>query len=162
MAQGLGGIFDAIPHRLSDLATESNGVGKADELSVSHPYINRDKGENSFEDDNSSPIQITFQYPLTQQTVLTWETFLFKNNLYIEVPNGLLPDASKEAFVALLEYAEEVLQCNNAIVCFQKDRVDRAVLVRTFMFLGFYVAPSGAELELPVESDYIYMVYSIN
>jgi len=160
LAPGLGGVFDDLPPR-SHVTTESNGVGKKDELSVSNnPYILRNKGENSFDDEN--PIQITFNYPLTAQTVLTWQTYLQKNNLYIEVPNGLLPDASKEAFVALLEYAEEVLQCDHAVVCFQKDRVDRAVLVRTFMFLGFFVAPPGADLALPVDADYVYMVYSIN
>jgi ornithine decarboxylase antizyme 1 len=47
------------------------------------------------------------------------------DNLYIEVPTGCLPDASKEAFVALLEYAEEVLQCRHAVVCFKADRMDR-------------------------------------
>lgn len=56
--------------------------------------------------------------------------------LYIEVPNGCLPDASKEAFVALLEYAEEVLRCQHAIVFFKKDRMDRGKLVskRCFVF----------------------------
>jgi len=73
----------------------------------------------------SHPLQITFRYPLTPHTILTWDTTLLNDNLYIEVPNGCLPDASKEAFVALLEYAEEVLQCRHAVVCFKADRMDR-------------------------------------
>jgi ornithine decarboxylase antizyme 1 len=159
LAQGLGGIFDALPLRISSVKTEGSGVGKTEQLSVSSPYIFHEKANEISKED---PLQITFRYPLTPQTVLTWETILLKNNLYIEVPNGLLPDASKEAFVALLEYAEEVLQCDHAIVCFPKDRLDRAILIRTFMFLGFYMAPPGNELALPSDKGYIYMVYKIN
>jgi len=83
-------------------------------------------------------------------------------NLYIEVPNGCLPDASKEAFVALLEYAEEALQCHHAIVCFKKDRIDRAMLIRTFMFLGFYLVPPGNELAPSSDKDHVFMVYKID
>jgi len=106
--------------------------------------------------------QITFRYSLTSQNILKWDTVLQGDKLYIEVPNGLLPDASKDAFVALLEYAEEVLRCTHAIVCFKKDRVDRATLIRTFMFLGFYVAPPNSELVLNSHEDFVSMVYRIN
>jgi len=99
---------------------------------------------------------------LTQQTTLTWDTTLIYNNLYIEVPNGCLPDASKEAFVALLEHAEEVLRCHHAVVCFKKDRMDRATLIRTFMFLGFYLVPPGNELALAADMDHVFMVYRID
>jgi len=130
-------------------------VGNGEELSSSHHYISSELGKGQ-------PLQITFRYSLTTQTLLKWDTVLQNNNLYIEVPNGLLPDSSKDAFVALLEYAEEVLQCNHAVVCFMKDRVDRATLIRTFMFLGFYVAPPNSPLVLNSHEDYIYMVYKIN
>lgn len=71
------------------------------------------------------PVRIIVRYYLTNSTILTWETTYVNNTLYIEVPHGCLPDASKDAFVALLEYAEEVLLCNNAIVYFSKEREDR-------------------------------------
>jgi len=140
---------------VSPIATESHGVGKVEELSSDHHYIFHELA-------SGQPFQITFRYSLTSQTLLKWDTVLQDNNLYIEVPNGLLPDASKDAFVALLEYAEEVLQCNHAVVCFMKDRVDRATLIRTFMFLGFYVAPPTSDLVLNSHEDYVYMVYNIN
>jgi len=140
------------------LLTESSGVGKGKELSVNHPY--NIPCENELPKDQ--PVKITFRYPLTPQTVLTWDTILLKKNLYIEVPNGCLPDASKEAFVALLEYSEEVLNCEHAIVCFPKDRADRQILIRTFMFIGFFICPPGNELTLPSDKDHIYMVYNMN
>lgn len=157
--QGLGGGPD-VPHAadVSSLIEESSGVGKAKELSVSQPCNVQCENELS----KDQHVKITFRYPLTPQTVLTWDTMLLKNNLYIEVPNGCLPDASKEAFVALLEYAEEVLQCEHAIVCFPRERSDRSILIRTFMFLGFFVVPPGNELVLPSDKDHVYMVYNIN
>lgn len=130
-------------------------MGKGEELSSSDRYILHELA-------TGQPVQITFRYSLTPQNLLKWDTVLQNNNLYIEVPDGSLPDASKDAFVALLEYAEEVLQCNHAVVCFLKDRVDRASLIRTFMFLGFYVAPPTSEVVLNSHEDYIYMVYKIN
>jgi len=131
-------------------------VGKNEGLSSdSDHYILHELGKGQ-------PVRITFRYSLTPQNVLKWDTILQNNNLYIEVPDGLLPDASKDAFVALLEYAEEILECNHAVVCFLKDRIDRATLIRTFMFLGFYVAPPSNEVVLNSQEEYIYMVYKID
>jgi len=155
-APGLGGIGD-VPHTdaIHNLTEEGGGGGGLSSgLAFDHEHQEFPKNQ---------PIKITFRYPLTQQTTLTWDTTLIYNNLYIEVPNGCLPDASKEAFVALLEYAEEVLRCHHAVVCFKKDRIDRAILIRTFMFLGFYLVPPGNELALaPAEMDHVFMVYKID
>jgi hypothetical protein len=117
--------------------------------------------KNNGPNEQEQSLVIRFRYAVTQQAILTWDTIFARNNLYIEVPNGLLPDASKEAFVALLEYAEEVLQCAHAIVYFRKDRVDRAILIRTFMFLGFQVVPPGNELAMSYDKDHVYMGYKI-
>jgi len=142
---------------VSSVNAESSGVGKVSELSE------QPNPQQFFESEltKDEALKINFQYSLTPQVQLSWDTILWKNNLYIEVPNGCLPDASKEAFVALLEYAEDVLKCDNAIVCFLKERYDRSILVRTFMFLGFYAVPQGDALSLPVTKDHIYMVYKI-
>jgi len=107
-------------------------------------------------------INIQFQYELTQKITLTWDAVLFKKTLYIDVPNELHPDASKEAFVTLLEYAEEELNCEQAIVRFFKDRGDSGSLIRTFKFLGFYLLPAGNGLEVPSDKDTVNMVYQIN
>ncbi|KAF6203711.1 hypothetical protein GE061_002044 [Apolygus lucorum] len=106
--------------------------------------------------------RITFELRLTTKTEAVWETVLIGSKLYIQVPQTLLPDGSREAFITLLEYAEEVLHCTDIIVCLKKDRPDRPQLVRTFMYLGFSVLPPGHAL-IPNSMDTInlYMRYAV-
>lgn len=106
--------------------------------------------------------RITFELHLTSKTEAIWETVLIGTKLYIQVPSTLLPDGSREAFITLLEYAEEVLHCTDIVVCLKKDRPDRPQLVRTFMYLGFSVLPPGHSL-IPHSTDSInlYMRYSV-
>lgn len=144
----LGGIGDA--HVEGDHNAEDGGGG---DTSVDHDVL------KAFA--KNHPVKISFRYPLTSQTVLTWDTTLMRDNLYIGIPEGCLPDASKEAFVELLEFAEEKLHCQFAIVYFKKDRVDRAILIRTFMFLGFYIVPPDNELVPSGASDFMFMGYRI-
>jgi len=59
--------------------------------------------------------------------------------LYVDMPDGGLPAGSKECFVNLLEYAEEQLAAEQIFVCIDKQHMDRAMLIRTFMFIGFEV-----------------------
>jgi hypothetical protein len=150
LAKSLGGIGD-VPHTDAAQATAEGEGGNG--LSAAPPFQEFPKNQ---------PVKIFFRYQLTPQIILNWDTTLMNNNLYIEIPNGCLPDASKEAFVALLEYAEEELRCHHAIVCFKKDRQDRTILVRTFMFLGFYLVPPGNELALEAGADHVFMVYKID
>ena len=46
--------------------------------------------------------------------------------LFIHIPNTPT-DNSKEAFIALLEFAEEELYCKNVIVYFDKTKPDRSM-----------------------------------
>jgi len=147
-----------VPHASDGPNLTAESGGDVPSLSVDPPYDNHELKEFP----KNQATKITFRYSLTPHTILSWDTTLMNNNLYIEVPHGCLPDASKEAFVALLEYAEEVLQCHHAIVCFKKDRVDRAMLIRTFMFLGFYLVPPGNELAPAADNDHVFMVYKID
>lgn len=108
-------------------------------------------------------IKITFVLHLTEKIEAVWDTLLYQKRLYIQVPTTLLPDGSKEAFIALLEYAEETLNCTDIIVCLKKDRADRPQLVRTFMFLGFTVLPPGHHLLLSSNDTInLYMRYPID
>lgn len=104
---------------------------------------------------------LCFQVALTDCMQVSWETILVGNCLYVEIPNGILPDGSKESFVTLLEYAEETLDCSHVIVFFNKNRSDRASLVRTFMFLGFTPAAPGNPL-VPKNGDMLFMAYEID
>lgn len=104
-------------------------------------------------------LNLCFQIRLIGQEV-TWETLLIDKTLFIEIPADILPEGSKESFVTLLEYAEEVLSCSHVIVCFKKNRGERASLVRTFMFLGFVPVAPGMH-RLAVKSDLMYLSYTI-
>lgn len=66
-----------------------------------------------------------------------WNTVIRDQKLYVFVPMPFIPEGSKEGFVALLEYVEKVLKLTHVIICLDKNRVDRGVLVKTFMFFGF-------------------------
>jgi hypothetical protein len=91
-----------------------------------------------------------------------WETVLLGRRLFVEVPKFILPDGSKESFVRLLEFAEEELKCSHVIVCFKKDRPDRASLVRVFMFLGFTVLPPGHPFVPSATGDILYLACAID
>lgn len=140
-------------------------MGKPKELSVSQPR-NHNKIVTEKElleaAEQQSSLRLTFLLRLTENIEVSWETVLWQHRLYIQVPSYLLPEGSKEGFVSLLEYAEEVLKCTHIIVCLKKDRNDRALLVRTFMFLGFTTLPPGHQL-IPSTTDScnLYMLYSI-
>jgi len=170
---GLGGCGDE-PHTAytSHLEEGSSGVGKITGLLASAVHVHDNDDDEEEEDDEgiqellqelgpNQPIGINVRYQLTNSTVLTWETTYVNQTLYIEVPNGCLPDASKDAFVALLEYAEEVLLCNRAIIYFSKERNERATLVRTFMFMGFFAVPPESPILHIHDPNNIYMVYEI-
>jgi len=102
---------------------------------------------------------LSFEFQLAEQTMVVWETVVAGRRLYLSL-GGSLPEGSKEAFVSLLEYAEEVLCCSHVLVCFKKNRVDRAILIRTFMFLGFQPIPPGHPLA-PANNDHLFMLYEI-
>lgn len=107
-------------------------------------------------------VNILFKLHLTESKLDKWITVLKDGILYLTIPDHLLPEGSKEAFIALLEYAEEVLHCTNIIMCIKKNREDRALLVRTFMFLGFGMMPPGHPLiPQPEDPNYLYLIYTI-
>ena len=55
-----------------------------------------------------------------------WLALLWRGDLYLTVPNGIVIERSKEAFITLLEFAEEKLQCKSIVVCFSKTRTERS------------------------------------
>lgn len=146
------GVPDA-PHaaNVSAVCTGGSGVGILKEPSVANklPCLSPD-----------DPVRLSFQLWMTDTVETTWETLLWKRRLYIQVPKDLVPEGSKQAFISLLEYAEEILECTHVIVCFEKNAPDRAMLVRIFMFLGFATLAPGHPL-VPPNSNGLFMVYVI-
>ncbi|KAB7500875.1 Ornithine decarboxylase antizyme 1 [Armadillidium nasatum] len=161
-AVGLGGGFDA-PHaaNVSISSTEGSGVGSLIEPPVAGSCFSDPVSESDvLEAIESGSVRLSLEFHLAEQTTVVWETVVLGRNLYLYL-GGSLPKGSKEAFVSLLEYAEEALGCSNVIVCFKKDRADRALLIRTFMFLGFQPIPPGHPL-VPGNGDLFYMMYEID
>jgi len=108
------------------------------------------------EDGNGARIQFRFQ--LCAQSAVEWNSMLFGRCLYLKLGDSL-PDGSKEAFVALLQYSEEVLQCSHIYACFAKQGLARA-MVRTFQFLGFSLVPPGHP-KAPPSQSFVSLVYTI-
>ncbi|XP_038046256.1 ornithine decarboxylase antizyme 1-like [Patiria miniata] len=103
---------------------------------------------------------LRFVHPLTDNRKLVWETALWNNRLYIQVPTDLAKQGSRDSLVALLDAAEEHLGCTQVIICLPRDIVDRAQLIRTFKFMGFELVPPGHP-ELPGSPDFLFMAYDI-
>lgn len=90
--------------------------------SVSPDGFHHDVLQNLKEDE---VLEINIHYTLTNRTTVVWKTSFVNKMLYLGIPQGSLPDGSKDAFVGLLEYAEDVLLCKEAVVYFPKNRADR-------------------------------------
>ena len=85
-----------------------------------------------------------------------WDAVLWKGRLYVLVEAAQMTDSgSKEAFVALLEYAEEVLEATHVIVCIEKNQSKiTKMAIRNFLFLGFQPLAPGHEF-LPTNPNLV-------
>jgi len=161
-AQGLDSAPD-VPHadNVSVRKTEGNGVGFIKEPPVSVKGLESgSQGVTNRTATNSGVSHLCFDVTLVGVRV-KWDTLLIGKTLFIEIPGDILPEGSKESFIAVLEHAEEVLGCSKVIVCFNKKRDDRECLIRTFMFLGFVLVAPGTH-QLAVSGDLMYLAYSID
>lgn len=71
------------------------------------------------------PIKITVKITLLDSIEVQWESVLINEILYVYIsqpPTG----NSKEAFIALLEFAEEELHCKTVVVYLDKQNPDRS------------------------------------
>ncbi|XP_069078424.1 ornithine decarboxylase antizyme 2, partial [Pleurodeles waltl] len=110
-------------------------------------------------DDKPQPIH--FQYKVTDVKDSCWEAVLSSQSLFVEIPDGLLAEGSKEGLLALLEFAEEKMKVSYVFICFRKSREDRVPLLKTFSFLGFDVVRPGHPC-VPSRPDVMFMVYALD
>ncbi|ELK24870.1 RNA-binding protein with multiple splicing 2 [Myotis davidii] len=110
---------------------------------------------------DGKPHIVHFQYEVTEVKVSSWDAVLSSQSLFIEIPDGVLADGSKEGLLALLEFAEEKMKVNYVFVCFRKGREDRAPLLKTFSFLGFEIVRPGHPC-VPSRPDVMFMVYPLD
>merc|ERR1712098_633742 len=107
--------------------------------------------------------------------ILGWDAVLWRQRLYVSVSPAALSNGSKEAFVSLLEYAEDVLEVTHVIVCFGRGGEKRAGMspaasasstpqeaksIRNFMFLGFQPLAPGHEF-MPSNPNLVCFYYTI-
>lgn len=112
-------------------------------------------------------VGITLKLHVTEATYSVWDTILNPENnmLYVAVPSVLMPEASKQSFITLLEFAEEKLEVDAVVLCMRKDRLDRPNLVRTFLFLGFQPLSPKSPLAPPPQTNSennLFLIYRID
>ncbi|XP_046637747.1 ornithine decarboxylase antizyme 1-like [Daphnia pulicaria] len=174
---GLGGGPD-VPHAANNqvgstppegLSSSHGGVGnnhnnkQQQQLSANSQEVIQQQqhiGAELVKASRQQPTRLAFVLELTATRDWRWEGVLWRGRLYLEVPSRLVQTGSKEGFVALLEYAEEELQCSHVILALSKDRADRADVIRTFMFLGFSILPPGHQL-VPANSNNLFLACSL-
>lgn len=95
-----------------------------------------------------------------------WDAVLWRQRLYVSVTPAAMSNGSKEAFVSLLEYAEDVLEVTHVVVCFggktaaAAAAADEAKAIRNFMFLGFQPLAPGHEF-MPSNKNMVCFYYTI-
>ncbi|XP_053128205.1 ornithine decarboxylase antizyme 2, partial [Hemicordylus capensis] len=187
LSQGLCGAPDA-PHPLSKIPG-GRGVGRDPSLSA---LIYKDEKLTVNQDlpvHDGKPHIVHFQYKVTEVKTSSWDAVLSNQSLFVEIPDGLLADGSKEGsqsknagtkqwtpdkitglsdrhrgiagLSALLEFAEEKMKASYVFICFRKSREDRAPLLKTFSFLGFEIVRPGHPC-VPSRPDVLFMVYSLD
>uniref|UniRef100_A0A8C7VSW9 Ornithine decarboxylase antizyme 2b n=1 Tax=Oncorhynchus mykiss TaxID=8022 RepID=A0A8C7VSW9_ONCMY len=108
----------------------------------------------------SLPI-LHFHYQLSEQRNACWETMFTSNSLFLEIPEGSLPEGSKEGLTSLLMFSEEKLGVSHVFLWFSKSRVDQALLTRTFHYIGFEIVKPGHPL-IPPRADLVFLGYSMS
>jgi len=95
---GLGGVPDE-PHAVNvSEKTEGNGVGVLKEPPVSANGLPENVNTLAKAQTASS---LCFRITLTDCLEVSWETLLLGRKLIVEIPNGILPEGSKERYCDL-------------------------------------------------------------
>jgi len=169
--RGVPDVANAAAVLTSKVSAEGGSVGRR--VLASRPNESPNKSfeilqkfandSNIFGGDENSKQRNNELHEFTDDHDLLWSIKLRSDSLYVELPQQL-NDESKEKFISLLEFADDILRCKHVIIYFDKTRSDRAALVKTFMFLGFRILSPENVLMAPndKQQDQLYMVYIID
>ncbi|CAD7076666.1 unnamed protein product [Hermetia illucens] len=114
-----------------------------------------------------TPTRVLINLHVTENAKTTWDTVLnpINNILYVDLPEVLPQEGSRQSFISLLEFAEEKLEVDAVVLCMAKDRQDRSKLVKTFLFLGFQPLSSKSPLAPPRDEHHdeknLFLIYNI-
>ncbi|CAB4069632.1 EXOC3 [Lepeophtheirus salmonis] len=130
------------PHsaRQVNITLEGTGVGECRNPSdpVSQGLRVLDDGDVNYNDSDELP---------------GWEAVLWKGNLYISASAKQIREGSKEAFVRIIEYAEESLGASHVVICIDRhtigEKEELRSILRCFLFMGFQPLAAGHELLPP-------------
>jgi len=157
---GLGSGFDAA--RASWGIPEGTCAGykgypsdpKSDGLAISDVNVQEDTLPHD------SAVKICFSAAGVGGVLTSWSAVLWQSRLYVSVTGSQLADGSKQAFISLLEYAEEELGVTHVIACLDKSHHDNKNIIRNFLFLGFQPIAPGHEF-LPSNPNVVCFLYTI-
>lgn len=127
-----------------------SSLGSAPDVPNKENYITASFADELFgavrvdQDDNF--ILKSFEIKVTQNTNVKWDTIIFNRQMFVLVPTTLSQNGSRESFVALLEIAEEELDCESVVCCIQNKSSEKSTQIRTFMYMGFQPIPSASPL----------------
>ncbi|CAD7014357.1 unnamed protein product [Ceratitis capitata] len=115
---------------------------------------------------HDNPTRITIKLHVTENKYTAWESVLnpVNNILYVAMPEKLPPEASKDTFISLLEFAEEKLDVDAVVLCVRKNIPDRGSLFETLLIMGFQPLSRKSPMAPPAtanDSENYFFIYHI-
>lgn len=113
------------------------------------------------------PTRITIKVHVTENKFTEWDSVLnpINNILYVAMPENLPPEASKQTFISLLEFAEEKLEVDAVVLAIRKTMANRARFLETFLIMGFQPISRKSECAPPGAADNnenFFLIYHID
>eukprot|EP00096_Caligus_rogercresseyi_P009138 TRINITY_DN3051_c0_g1_i1.p1 TRINITY_DN3051_c0_g1~~TRINITY_DN3051_c0_g1_i1.p1 ORF type:complete len:152 (-),score=39.47 TRINITY_DN3051_c0_g1_i1:381-836(-) len=124
-----------------------------------------DVNQEDIDDEGGSLEEEEENVSLSEAALLPgWEAVLWKGNLYISASAKQIREGSKEAFIRILEYAEETLGASHVIICIDRhtigEKEELRSILRCFLFMGFQTLAAGHEL-LPPNPKWVCLASAI-
>ncbi|CAM4754467.1 unnamed protein product [Rotaria magnacalcarata] len=160
---GIPDVANAAVDLTSNISAEGGSVGRRVLASRHNGLIIKSMESQKICDDENLKIKYEKILEFSHENDLSWFIRLDTDSLYVEIPEEL-SEGSKEKFLSLLEFADDTLHCKHLIIYFDKGRTDRAMVVKTFMFLGFHILSPDNTLmkDIDKKPDQLFMVYTID